>query len=152
MSVHLLPIRIYWEDTDAGGIVYHASYVRFLERGRTEFLRALGIDQSALIGADGGRGVLFVVRRMTLEFLAPARLDDMVEVETRLVETGGARLSLAQSIRRGSAQLITVAVVGLDGRPRRLPADLKARMSPEGSPLPGANPPRDPQDRSAAPQ
>ena len=88
---HVLPARVYFEDTDAGGVVYHASYVRFCERGRTDFLRLLGTDARRLIdGSDSREPAAFVVRRMTCDFLRPARMDELLEVETRVKELGGA--------------------------------------------------------------
>lgn len=131
-AIHRLPVRVYWEDTDAGGIVYHASYVRFLERGRSDFLRHLGIVQSRL--AEGTGGVLFAVRTMTLDFLRPARLDDLVEVTTRAVEISGARLGLAQAVRRAGEDLltatVTVAAIAPNGRPRRIPSDIARLLTP----------------------
>jgi acyl-CoA thioester hydrolase len=129
MTPHLFPVRVYWEDTDAGGIVYHASYLRFMERGRTELLRAVGIDQGALKAESG---VTFVVRRMNIDFRAPARLDDVLEVITAVTETGGASLSLSQKVMRGADLLVAAdvscAVIGAGGRPVRLPADIKAKL------------------------
>lgn len=121
-GVHLLPVRVYYEDTDGQGFVYHANYLRYCERGRTDFLRVNGIVQSSL--ADG----VFVVRRMVCDFLKPARLDDLLEVETRVADAGGARLELDQAVRLGEANLftarVTVALIDGRGRPRRLPPDL----------------------------
>ena len=129
---HLLPVRVYWEDTDAGGIVYHASYLRFLERGRTELLRALGIGQMALLAETG---VAFVVRRMTVEFHGAARLDDVLTVATEPQLVSGATLGLRQSVRRGDAELIAAEVTCAcirDGRAARLPAAVKARLGALG--------------------
>lgn len=128
---HQLVIRIYYEDTDFSGVVYHASYLRFLERGRTETLRAHGIDQAALFG-DGGAGALaFAVRHMAIDWLRPARMDDMITVETRIGAIKGASLSLHQRILRGDAILMTaevlVALVA-DGKPVRMPAALRAKL------------------------
>ncbi len=105
---HVLPVRIYFEDTDFSGVVYHGTYVRFLERGRTDFLRLLGIGHEALARGEhgaGGEGLAFAVRRMTLEFLKPARIDETVEVVTRLADLTGARVVVAQDDppRRGGA-------------------------------------------------
>ena len=126
-GAHILPVRVYYEDTDAGGVVYHANYLKYCERGRTDFLRVNGIRQSAM--ADQ----FFVVRRMACEFLKPARLDDLLEVETRLADMGGARLDLAQCVRRDTALLfsaqVTVALVDRAGRPRRLSPDLALVMN-----------------------
>jgi acyl-CoA thioester hydrolase len=128
---HQLVIRIYYEDTDFSGVVYHASYLRFLERGRTETLRARGIDQAALYG-DGGTGALaFAVRHMAIDWLKPARMDDMIMVETRIGAIKGASLSLHQRILRGDAILMTaevlVALVA-HGKPARMPAALRAKL------------------------
>lgn len=122
-------LRVYYEDTDFSGVVYHASYLRFLERGRTELLRAIGIHQQALHA--GAAPVAFAVRRMTLEFLRPARMDDWLNVETRVTEVGGARAGLAQRICRGDdvlleAQVEVVAIA--NGRAARLPPELRARF------------------------
>lgn len=132
-SPHRLSIRIYYEDTDFSGVVYHASYLRFLERGRTETLRALGIDQAALYG-EGGKGALsFAVRRMAIEWLKPARMDDLVTVETRIGAIKGASLVLEQKIFLEDETLLTaevlVALVA-DGRAARLPPELRAKLAP----------------------
>ena len=126
---HALPIRVYYEDTDFSGVVYHASYLRFLERGRTELLRDLGVHQAALHG--DAVALAFAVRRMTIDWLKPARMDDMVTVETRIGAIKGASLMLLQRILRGeelllTAEVLVVAVSG--GKPARLPAGLKERL------------------------
>lgn len=124
---HSFPVRVYYEDTDAGGIVYHASHVRFFERGRTEFLRHLGVDQVDL--ASEGQGLLFAVRRMEIDYLKASRLDDLLEVETTVCGIGGARLTLKQALKRGEAVIATavVTVVGItrDGRACRIPDHLR---------------------------
>jgi len=124
--VHLLPVRVYYEDTDAGGVVYHARYVAFCERARSDALRLMGIHQSQL------EDLFFVVRRMTCDFLKPARLDDLLEIETRFVELGGARLELDQQVMlNGNTHFraqVTVALVDGRGRPRRMPEKLAARF------------------------
>jgi acyl-CoA thioester hydrolase len=133
---HHLPIRIYYEDTDFSGVVYHASYLRFLERGRTEFIRSLGVDQAAL---HRDTGFAFVVRRMTVDWLRPARMDDMVVVETRPSELKGASMQLAQRILREGEVLLTaqVPVAGVrEGRPGRLPDALRAALA-AAMPTPG---------------
>jgi acyl-CoA thioester hydrolase len=127
---HILPVRVYYEDTDFSGVVYHASYLRFLERGRTELLRAAGVSQRALHGAEHPVG--FAVRRMTIDFLKPARMDDLVTVETAVAAIGGASLDLAQAIRRDGDLLLSAAVrvaCIMRGRPARLPAELRAKLS-----------------------
>jgi acyl-CoA thioester hydrolase len=121
-GVHVLPVRVYYEDTDAGGIVYHARYAVFCERARSDCLRLLGIRQSELEDRH------FVVRRMSCDFLKPARLDDLLEVETRFLECGGARIEIGQQVMLNGATCfraqVTVALVDVRGRPRRLPEGL----------------------------
>jgi acyl-CoA thioester hydrolase len=126
---HLHLVRVYYEDTDFSGAVYHAAYLRFMERGRTEMLRAAGVDQGALFGVDGGFG--FAVRRMAIEFLKPARMDDALTVETALRAVGGASLALDQRVLRGEEVLITAAVTVAcvaGGRAVRLPPGLRASL------------------------
>jgi len=122
---HILPVRVYFEDTDAGGVVYHASFVRFAERGRTDFLRLLGTDARRLIdGTDSREPAAFVVRRLNADFYRPGRMDDLLEVETRVKELGGASVTLIQTIRRGDVRLfeaeVTVVLVSISGKPLRL--------------------------------
>ncbi len=126
-----LPLRIYYEDTDFSGFVYHARYLHFFERGRTEALRALGIDQRALFEAEGGPQS-FVVRAMTLDFKSPARMDDMVEVETRVLDIGGAAITMRQVLTRAGAVLasaeVTIAFLS-NGRPQRLPQTMRDKLA-----------------------
>lgn len=133
-GTHRLIQRVYYEDTDFSGFVYHARYLHFLERGRTDFLRCLGINQSALV--VGEDALVFVVRHMDLSFRSPARMDDVVEIGTAPVKIGGARMVLGQTIRRDDVLLIEatveVAVIDGNGRPRRLPADIAAQLSEIG--------------------
>jgi acyl-CoA thioester hydrolase len=122
---HVLPVRVYFEDTDAGGVVYHASFVRFAERGRTDFLRLLGTDARGLIdGSDSREPAAFVVRRMNVDFFRPGRMDDLLEVETRVKELGGASVTLVQTITRDGKRLVeaevTVVLVSISGKPLRL--------------------------------
>ncbi|CAO4167514.1 tol-pal system-associated acyl-CoA thioesterase [Methylorubrum aminovorans] len=133
-DAHRLPLRVYYEDTDFSGFVYHASYLRFMERGRTELLRGLAGDQSDL-HADG-TGLVFVVRKMTLDFLKPARMDDLIEVHTRASELRGASMHLAQEVRRGEDVLVRAEVVVAcvrNGRAIRLPDALRRALTPPGS-------------------
>jgi acyl-CoA thioester hydrolase len=129
-SVHRLAVRVYYEDTDAAGIVYHANYLRFAERGRGEMLRALGFGNRRLREETG---IGFAVRRCTIDYLAPARLDDLLTVETAVVAASGATLAVRQTVDRGGRTLvrldITVACIGADGRPRRLPVTLRAALA-----------------------
>ncbi|MBL8561076.1 MAG: tol-pal system-associated acyl-CoA thioesterase [Gemmobacter sp.] len=126
---HTHPLRVYYEDTDAGGIVYHANYLKFCERARSEWVRGLGIDQRAL---KAEQGLIIVVRRMEVDFLRPALYDDALTVTTELRSLGGARIDLAQAVLRGAETLFTASVtlvcVGPDGRALRLPDDLRAAL------------------------
>lgn len=130
---HALPVRVYYEDTDFSGFVYHASYLRFMERGRTELLRGLAGDQSDL--HREARGLVFVVRKMAIDFLKPAFMDDQLTVGTVSKELRGASMTLAQQVRRGDDILVradvTVACVR-DGRAVRLPDSLRALLTPPG--------------------
>jgi acyl-CoA thioester hydrolase len=125
-GIHIMPIRIYYEDTDAGGVVYHARYVAFCERARSDCLRLLGIHQSTFEDAN------FVVRRMVCDFLKPARLDDLLEVHTRFIEMGGARIELGQEVMLNGNTVfkadVTVALVDSRGRPKRLPETMADRF------------------------
>jgi len=124
-SSHRFEVRVYYEDTDFSGAVYHAAYLHFFERGRTEFLRAEGIHHSEL----AGNGIAFAVRAMEIDFPRAARIDDLLVVDTAVVELSGARLILDQSIERGD-ELITrarvVVVAVKNGRAARLPAAVVA--------------------------
>lgn len=130
---HVLPVRIYFEDTDFSGVVYHASYIRFLERGRTEYVRSLGVHHSALDDGEMGEPIAFAVHRIEIEFKRPARIDDVVEVVTRPKEVRGARIILSQQIRRGSEKIVdavvTVVLVNRDGRPQRIPDAMAERFA-----------------------
>ena len=131
---HVLPVRVYFEDTDFSGLVYHASYVRWCERGRSDFLRLLGHDHAQLIsGASGRESSAFVVRRMTLDYLKPAKIDDVLEIETRPKTLTAASLTLSQIIRRDGVTLfeadVMVVLVSQSGKPLRLSADIKAALS-----------------------
>ena len=122
---HVLPVRVYFEDTDAGGIVYHASFVRYAERGRTDFLRLLGTDARRMIdGTDSKVPAAFLVRRMNIDFFRPGRMDDLLEVQTRVKELGGASVTLIQTITCDGRRLfeaeVTVVLVSMAGKPLRL--------------------------------
>ncbi len=135
---HILPVRVYFEDTDAGGVVYHASYVRFCERGRTDFLRLLGADARGLIdGSDSREPAAFVVRRMNCEFLHPGRMDDLLEVETRVKELGGASVRLMQSISAEGRRIfeadVTVVLVSMSGKPLRLSDAVRAAFNAQAA-------------------
>ena len=131
---HRFPLRVYYEDTDLAGIVYYANYLKFIERGRSEWVRALGIDQTRL-RAD--RGIVFAVRRVEADYLAPARFDDLLAVETRAVALTGARIVLDQTVLRGTERLfqarVTLVCLTETGAPARVPADIRPLLaqSPE---------------------
>lgn len=136
-QAHRFPLRVYFEDTDAGGVVYHASYLRFAERARTEYLRDLGLPHQQLIA---GEGLIFVVKRVVVEYHRPALLDDSLIVTTRPVKLGGASLGLAQGVERpgtagrAAGEAIASLAVDLvcvrlaDMRPARIPAGLRALL------------------------
>ena len=123
--VHLFRVRIYYEDTDSSGLVYHANYLRFAERARTEMLRDFGLVHPALLARHG---VAFVVRHLAADFRAPARLDDLLVVETRIKSQRGASVDLRQSIVGNGIDLVEIrlklACITRDGRPTRVPAAL----------------------------
>lgn len=130
-AAHTMPVRVYWEDTDVSGLVYHTSYVRFMERGRTELLRSIGLDQRPLLEGSVGAPTFFVVRAMQLDFMRPAVMDDLLSVETRVMELGGASLTLDQRVLRGEEKLVTatVKVVCVEaGRAKRLPPDVREKF------------------------
>jgi acyl-CoA thioester hydrolase len=128
---HTFPIRVYFEDTDFTGIVYHANYLRFIERARTEMLRDLGFHQGAIHTGETGDALFFVVARMQLEFLRPARMDDLLTVETRPSKISAAVIELEQIVRREEEILFTarVLIAALaDGKPRRLPREFREKL------------------------
>jgi acyl-CoA thioester hydrolase len=126
-------MRVYYEDTDAAGIVYYANYLRFAERARTELLRELGIENTKLMQEQN---LAFVVKRCSMEFVKPAKLDDMLAVETRLIDIGGASLTADQRVCRDQTDLVSMelklACMTMDGRPSRLPADVRKQFEDFG--------------------
>ncbi|TMV94782.1 tol-pal system-associated acyl-CoA thioesterase [Thioclava sp. BHET1] len=129
---HDWPIRVYYEDTDLAGIVYYANYLKFIERGRSEWIRSLGIDQVALKEAAG---IVFAVRRAEAEYLRPARFDDELVVRTSLEALSGARIVMDQRVLRGAEVLftarVTIVCLGEAGAPQRLPADIRLKLAPK---------------------
>ena len=125
---HTLSIRVYYEDTDLAGIVYYANYLKFIERGRSEWVREMGIDQNAL-KADG---YVFAVRRVAADYLRPAKFDDLLTVETVMGPIKGARFVMDQRVLRGDEVLftasVTVVVINDAGRAARLPADIRRKL------------------------
>jgi acyl-CoA thioester hydrolase len=128
---HVLPVRVYYEDTDFSGVVYHASYLRFMERGRTDYLRLLGIDHRAMFEKSETPGFAFVVTTMTIDFLKAAYMDDILEIVTQPDEVGGARATLLQQVMRDGETLIEARVhfaIVARGRPQRMPKPLREAM------------------------
>ncbi len=140
---HRLVQRVYYEDTDFSGVVYHARYLHFMERGRTDYLRLLGVEQGSLILEEDREGLVFVVHRMEIDFKAPARMDDILTILTSTEKAGGAKMILNQEIRRGDQLLIAarviIAVINAAGRPRRLPEALAARFLAKSQEISGAH-------------
>ncbi len=134
---HTYSLRVYYEDTDAGGVVYHARYLGMAERARTEALRDAGVPHAELAAAHG---LAFVVHRLAIEYHRPARLDDLLAVETAVAALSPARLSLRQTVRRDVTTLVTLSVdlacVAADGRPARIPARWRTALA-----APPAQPP-----------
>lgn len=128
---HELPVRVYYEDTDMGGIVYYANYLRFIERARSELVEDLGLNQTRMKEEDG---ILFVVRRVEADYLAPARLDDRLMVRTVHYPKGQSRWVFEQSVWRGEQEifraLVTAVCMTVEGRPARLPQALRDRLEP----------------------
>ncbi|MBI5644059.1 MAG: YbgC/FadM family acyl-CoA thioesterase [Deltaproteobacteria bacterium] len=129
-----LPIRIYYEDTDCGGVVYYANYLKYFERGRTEFLRELGVSLPEL----REKGVVFVVRKAEVEYLSPCRYDDLLYLETGVSSATGATITFKHSVRKEGFDAeavrgaVVLAAVGSDGRPKRVPEELKAALKAQG--------------------
>ncbi|MCP8884519.1 tol-pal system-associated acyl-CoA thioesterase [Devosia sp. XJ19-1] len=130
MTQHIIPVRIYYEDTDFSGNVYHAAYLKFFERGRTELLRDLGIHHHEL----ASEGLAFAVRAMEIDFRAAARIDDLLEVSTEVAEMSGVRLVLNQTISREGVAVtsarVSVVTIKMSGGPARLPKALRQRLEP----------------------
>jgi acyl-CoA thioester hydrolase len=133
---HVLPVRVYYEDTDLTGVVYHANYVRYFERGRSDFLRLAGVDHASLLARDDPAA--FAVTRLGIEFRLAARIDDALEVRTLFESARGVRLNIAQRILRDGALIATAAVevvcIGLGAKARRPPRELIEALKPWFSP------------------
>ena len=129
---HALDVRVYYEDTDFSGIVYHANYLRYCERGRSDFLRMAGVRH--LVMLEGETKLVWTLRRIALDYMRPARVDDLLMVRTRYTEMAGARLVGEQEIYKGAELLCTARIeaagITLDGRPRRIPADIREKLQP----------------------
>jgi acyl-CoA thioester hydrolase len=131
---HRLVARVYYADTDFSGVVYHARYLEFLERGRSDFLRLAGVHHTELIEGKHGERIVWVVRRMEIDFVQPARIDDILTVETRAASISGARIVMAQELKRGEDLLVRArveaAIIGEGGRPKRFPKEWIAAFMP----------------------
>ncbi len=129
--MHSHALRVYYEDTDLAGIVYYANYLKFIERGRSEWVRALGVDQLHLRDVAG---LVFAVRRLEADYLSPAKFDDELVVVTEVTAITGARIHLAQTVLRGAERLfeaqVTLVCLTQSGTPTRLPAEIRERMRP----------------------
>ena len=127
LADHIYPVRVYYEDTDAGGVVYHSNYLRFAERARTELLRDFGIDHRSLMADDG---LMFAVRRCEAEYVLPAHLDDALDVRTRCIKSAAASFWLEQLVQRAGETLVEMKVrlvcLKPDGRPARIPNNLRS--------------------------
>ena len=126
MRAHVFALRVYYEDTDLAGIVYYANYLKFIERARSEWVRSLGVDQKAL---KADRGIVFAVRHIEADYIAPAKFDDTLDVITKLMTSTAARLVLLQSVYKNDKVLfksrVTLVALALTGRPVRLPAEFR---------------------------
>lgn len=129
--IHKFTLRVYYEDTDLAGIVYYANYLKFIERGRSEWVRSVGVDQVAL---KRDHGIVFAVRRVEADYLRPAKFDDQLTVRTELVAETGARITLDQSVWRGEERLFEAQVVLVclteEGGVARLPAEIRRKLAP----------------------
>jgi acyl-CoA thioester hydrolase len=129
-KTHVFPVRVYYEDTDFSGVVYHANYLRFMERGRSEFLRLVGAGHQSLLTATDP--LVWAVRRISVDFIRPARVEEALTVRTRVIEVAGARMRLEQAVLRGADTLIKaqveVCTITLDGRPRRVPDSTRQKL------------------------
>ena len=128
--MHEITLRVYYEDTDLAGIVYYANYLKFIERGRSELLRAVGVDQVRL---KQEAGIVFAVRRVAADYLSPARFDDLLTVRTRITGETGARIALAQEVLRDGTPLfraeVVMACLTPTGKPARLPAEIRSALA-----------------------
>jgi acyl-CoA thioester hydrolase len=134
---HRLMARVYYADTDFSGVVYHARYLEFFERGRSDFLRLAGVHHAELAGGSRGEKIVWIVRRMEIDFIKSARMDDILTIDTRTEKISGARITMAQELKRGEELLVTArveaAIIGEIGRPKRFPREWVAAFMPANS-------------------
>ncbi len=130
-TTFVFPIRVYYEDTDLSGVVYHATFLRFMERGRSEFLRSAGVRHQGMLDAD--EPLVWAIRRVSIEYRKPARVDEALEVRTKVDDLSGVRMRLNQEVRRGDELLtsaeVEACVVTLDGNPRRIPGPVAKKLA-----------------------
>jgi len=131
-KIHILPVRIYYEDTDLSGVVYHANYLRYMERGRSEFFRDAGVTKLAML--EDETPAAWTIRKIEIEYIKPARLDDLLEVRTLCTGMSGARVQIVQKIYLNDMLLtdakVEACVMSLAGKPLRLPPAIRERLSP----------------------
>lgn len=134
---HRLMARVYYADTDFSGVVYHARYLEFFERGRSDYLRLAGVHHTELHEGKHGERIVWVVRRMEIDFRAPARMDDILTIDTRTEDISGARIVMAQQLKRGDEVLVEAkvqaAIIGENGRPKRFPKEWIAAFIPRAN-------------------
>ena len=134
---HRLMARVYYADTDFSGVVYHARYLEFFERGRSDYLRLAGVHHTELHEGKHGERIVWVVRRMEIDFRSPARMDDILTIDTRTEDISGARIVMAQQLKRGTEVLVEAkvqaAIIGENGRPKRFPKEWIAAFIPRAN-------------------
>ena len=134
---HRLMARVYYADTDFSGVVYHARYLEFFERGRSDYLRLAGVHHTELHEGKHGERIVWVVRRMEIDFRSPARMDDILTIDTRTEDISGARIVMAQQLKRGTEVLVEAkvqaAIIGENGRPKRFPKEWIAAFMPKAN-------------------
>ncbi len=132
---HRLMARVYYADTDFSGVVYHARYLEFFERGRSDYLRLAGVHHTELAKGKHGERIVWVVRRMEIDFRSPARMDDILTIDTRTEDISGARIVMVQQLKRGGEVLVAAkveaAIIGENGRPKRFPKEWIAAFLPK---------------------
>ena len=128
-KIHNFTIRVYYEDTDIGGVVYYANYLKFMERARSEMLRNLGIDQAEMLDYNKPEDVSFVVKRVEIDFKHPAKFDDQLIVKSEIIKLGGASVIIKQDVKKNDQILVTgmikIAAIGQDAKPKKLPKSIK---------------------------
>jgi len=125
---HIYSVRVYYEDTDMGGVAYHANYLKYIERARSDYVRRLGNDQNAM----RDDGIVWVIRRIEADYLAPARFEDELTIETHFISRSGVRLTMGQLVKRGETEIfratVTAVCMNAEGKPVRLPAEIRALL------------------------